>query len=251
MGVVLPSEVTWVLDLIGVEWPNIDEDELRSAADELRSLSSELTGHTGDAKSDIEQMLGANSAESLELFNALWKKLSDGHLQQLGEGLGVLATGLDIAAVVIEAMKLAAIVQLVVLAAEVIADQALAVETFGASEALAAAETAITRTVVKKLEDTAIQTVEQQLMQIVEGPIFAALESAGSELAGQLIGDALGTHSGVDLGAVASAGTDGFKQGVQDSEDQLSGMATSVVTDPLGSAEGAATGQGIPTGADA
>jgi hypothetical protein len=27
---VLPGEVAWVLDLIGVQWPNIDEDELRS-----------------------------------------------------------------------------------------------------------------------------------------------------------------------------------------------------------------------------
>lgn len=251
MGVVLPSEVAWVLDLIGINWPNIDEDELRSAADELRSIAEELKGHNGDAASDIEQMLGVNSAESLELFEALWKKLSDGHLQQLGEGMDILAVGLDIGAVVIEAMKLAAIVNLVILAAEIIADQAAAAFTFGASEALAAAQTAITQTIVKQLEQTAIQTVEQQLMNAIEGPIFAALESAGMELAGQLLGDALGTHSGVDLGAVANAGSDGFKQGVQDSENQLSGMANSVVNDPLGSLEGAATGQGIPTGSDA
>jgi hypothetical protein len=250
MGVVLPSEVAWVLDLIGINWPNIDEDELKSAAEELRSIAEEMKGHNGDAASDIEQMLGMNSAESLELFEALWKKLSDGHLQQLGEGMDVLAVGLDIGAVVIEAMKLAAIVNLVILAAEIIADQAAAVVTFGASEALAAAQTAITQAIVKELEQTAIQTVEQQLMDAIEGPIFAALESAGMELAGQLLGDALGTHSGVDLGAVANAGADGFKQGVQDSADQLSGMADSVVNDPLGAAEGAATGQGIPTGAD-
>ncbi|AHH93629.1 hypothetical protein [Kutzneria albida] len=248
MGVVLPGEVTWVLDLIGVTWPNIDEDELKSAAEELRSLAEELKGHNGDAKSDIEEMLGVNSAESLELFEALWKKIADGHLEQLGQGLDLLGTGLDIAAVVIEAMKLAAIVQLVVLAAEIIADQAAAAFTFGASEALAAAQTALTRTIVKELEQTAIQTVEQQLLQAVEGPIFAALESAAGELAGQLLGNALGTRSGVDLGAVADAGTEGFKQGVEDSENQLEGMANSVVNDPVGSLKGAATGQGIPTG---
>jgi hypothetical protein len=247
MGVTLPPEVTWVLDLIGVEWPNIDEDELRSAADQLRQLGSELSSNNGDAKSEIEEMLGVNSAESLQIFEALWKKLADGHLQQLGEGMDVLATGLDIAAVVIMGMKLAAIVQLVVLAAELIADQAAAIETLGASEALAAAQTEITEQIVKQAIQQCIQTVEQQLLSIVEGPIFAALQNAGSELAEQLVGDALGTHQGIDLGAVASAGAGGFSQGVNDSVNQVEGMANSVVNDPLGTAESVGTNQGIPT----
>ncbi|EWM14652.1 LigA protein [Kutzneria sp. 744] len=247
VGVTLPSEVTWVLDLIGVEWPNIDEDELRSAADQLRELGSELSSNNGDAKSEIEEMLGVNSAESLEIFEALWKKLAEGHLQQLGEGMDLLATGLDIAAVVIMAMKLAAIVQLVILAAEIIADQAAAIETLGASEALAVAQTEITEQIVKQAIEQAIQTVEQQLLSVVEGPIFAALESAGTELATQLVGDALGTHQGLDMGAVANAGVDGFSQGVSDSVDQVEGMADSVVNDPLGTAESVATNQGIPT----
>jgi hypothetical protein len=247
VGVTLPSEVTWVLDLIGVEWPNIDEDELRSAADQLRELGSELSSNNGDAKSEIEEMLGVNSAESLQIFEALWKKLADGHLQQLGEGMDMLATGLDIAAVVIVAMKLAAIVQLVILAAELIADQAAAIETLGASEALAVAQTEFTEQIVKQAIEQAIQTVEQQLLSVVEGPIFAALESAGEELAMQLVGDALGTHQGIDMGAVANAGVDGFSQGVSDSVDQVEGMADSVVNDPLGTAESVATNQGIPS----
>ena len=251
MGVTLPSEVAWVLDLIGINWPNIDEDELRSAADQLRQLGSELNSNNGEAKSDIEQMLGVNSSESLAIFEALWKKLSDGHLQQLSQGMDLLADGLDIAAVVIMGMKLAAIVQLVTLAAELIADQAAAVETLGASEALAAAQTEFTEQIVKQAIDQAIQTVEQQLMQVVEGPIFSALQSAGTELAEQLVGDALGTHQGLDLGAVANAGASGFSQGVQNSEQQVEGMANSVVNDPLGTAESVATNQGIPTGADA
>ncbi len=247
MGVTLPSEVAWVLDLIGVEWPNIDEDELRSAADQLRQLGSEMSSNNGDAKSDVEQMLGVNSAESLQIFEALWKKLADGHLQQLGEGMDILATGLDVAAVVIVGMKLAAIVQLVVLAAELIADQAAAIETLGASEALAVAQTEFTEQIVKQAIEQAVQTVEQQLLSVVEGPIFAALSSAGEELATQLVGDALGTHQGLDLGAVAGAGADGLSQGVSDSVSQVEGMASSVVNDPLGTAESVATNQGIPS----
>src|SRR5579871_2315713 len=126
MGVTLPSELVWVLNLIGVNWPNVDEDQLRDTANQLRQLAGELEGNTGDAKSEIEQLLGVNQAQSLDNFNALWQKVASGHLPQLGQGLSLLGTGLDIAAVVIEGMKAAAIVQLGILAAEIIADQAAA-----------------------------------------------------------------------------------------------------------------------------
>src|SRR5207248_3177207 len=155
---------------------------------------------------------------------------------QLGQGLKLFGTGLDVGAVVIEGMKVAAIVQLVLLAAEIIADQAAAPFTFGASEAAAAAEVVATRQIVKQIFDQAVKAVEQQLIQVVEGPIFNALDSAASELAGQLLGNALGTQHGVDLGKVADAGEQGFNQGAQDAEQQISNMGKNVVNDPLGSA---------------
>jgi hypothetical protein len=221
MGITLPGEVAWVLDLLGVEWPNIDEDELRSIADDLRSLAEELRGHTGDAQADIAEMLGVNSLESLKRFEALWRKLAEGHLDQLAQGFDLLGTGLDVAAVVVVALKLAAIVQLITLAAELIADQAAAPFTFGASEAAAAAQISITRVIVKQLIEQAVQSVEQQLMDAITGPVFAALESAGMELAGQLLGNVLGTDEGVDFGKVAAAGGESFERGVQESAASL------------------------------
>jgi hypothetical protein len=225
VGLVLPGALTWVLDMVGVDWPNIDEDQLRSAADEMRQLADEFSGNTGDAKSSVEQMLANNSSDSLALFEALWNKLAGSHLPQLAEGLKVVGAGLDVAAVVVIGLKAAAIAQLAILAAEIISDQAEAVVTFGASEALIPVQTMATREIMKEVVDQAVKQVEQQLIQAVEGPIFEALTSAGEELTGQLLGDALGTHSGVDLGAVASAGGKGFEQGVQ-----------SVASDPLGAA---------------
>jgi hypothetical protein len=223
VGLVLPGALTWVLDIVGIDWPNIDEDQLRQAADELRQLATELTGNTGDAKSDIEQMLQNNTADSLELFEALWSKLAGSHLPQLAEGMKVVGAGLDVAAVVVVGMKAAAIAQLAILAAEIISDQAEAFFTFGASEALIPVQTLATREIMKTVIDQAVKQVEQQLLSAIEGPIFDALTSAGEELAGQLIGDALGTSSGVDLGSVASAAGGGFEQGVK-----------SEASDPLG-----------------
>jgi hypothetical protein len=228
VGIVLPDALAWVLNLIGIDWPNIDEDELRHAATELRTVSGELTSNTGDAHAEIEKMLGANSSESLALFQALWQKLAAGHLPQLGEGMNLLADGLDISAVVVIGLKVAAIAQLAILAAEIIADQAAAPFTFGASEAAIPVETEATSQIVKQIVKNAVDQVEQQLINAVEGPIFAALDSAAQEMAGQLLGDALGVHSGVDLGAVGSATGSGFAQGVKDSGRQ--------VTDPFGGA---------------
>ena len=247
MGMVLPGGLAWVLNLIGINWPNIDEDQLREAATTLRGLGSDLDSHGDEAKSEIEQMLHVNTGQSMDNFNALWQKVISGHLPQLKEGLNLLGTALDASAVVIEGMKVAAIVQLGILAAEIISDQAEAFVTFGASEALIPIQTEVTSQIVKAALKQAVDAVEQQLLQAVEGPIFSALESAAGNLAGQLLGDALGTHSGVDLGSVAGSGESGFSQGVKQTEDQVSGGADKVVHDPAGSAESLATGKGVPT----
>ncbi|HJP75512.1 MAG TPA: hypothetical protein VJ914_14680 [Pseudonocardiaceae bacterium] len=223
MGLVLPGALTWVLDMIGIDWPNIDEDELRSVGDELRQIAGDMTGTGDKAKSDIEQMLSSNSSQSLDLFNALWSKVAGSHLPQLAEALKAFAGVLDAAAVVVVGMKAAAIAQLAILAAEIISDQAEVVVTFGASEAEIPLQVAATRGIVKEIFDQAIKQFEQQLIQAVEGPIFDALGSAAEEMAGQLLGDALGTGSGLDLGAVASAAGGGFQQGVD-----------SVASDPAG-----------------
>jgi hypothetical protein len=226
MGIVLPDALAWVLNLIGIDWPNIDEDQLKSAATELRTISGELKGNTGDAQSDIAQMLGANSSQSLELFEALWNKVAAGHLPQLAEGMNLLADGLDVSAVVVIGLKVAAIAQLAILAAEIIADQAAAPFTFGASEAAIPVETEATSQIVKQIVKNAVDQVEQQLISAVEGPVFSALDNAAQEMAGQLLGDALGVSSGVDLDAVGSAAGSGFGQGVQDAEH--------TITDPVG-----------------
>ena len=200
--------------MIGIDCPNVDEDELRSAANDLRTLAGDLTGSTGKAKSDIESMLSNNSSQSLELFDALWQKVSGSHLPQMADGMKVVATALDASAVLVVGMKVAAIAQLAILAAEIIADQVEAFFTFGASEAEIPIEVAATRGIMKEIMDQAVKQVEQQLIQAVEGPVFQAIGNAGEELAGQLLGDALGTQKGIDLGKVASAGGSGFEQGV-------------------------------------
>lgn len=242
MGVVLPQELVWVLDIIGVSWPNINEDDLKEAADELKQIAQELESGHGDAKAEIEQMLSISSSQSLKLFEALWQKLSDGHLKDLAEGLKIFADVLEVVYGVIIALKTEAIVQLGILAAQLIADQAAAVETLGLSEAEAAGAIAICKTLVKRLLDEAVQQILAQLTQAVEGPIFSALKSAGGELAQQLLGDALGIGHGLDFSALEAAATRGGSQGLS----TLGSQAASALSDPGGSLVSLANGTGLP-----
>lgn len=231
MGLVLPGALAWVLDMIGIEWPNIDEDELRSGATQLRQLAGELTSNTGDAKSRIEQMMTNNSSDSLQAFDGIWQKLAGGHLPQLATGLRAIAVALDASAGLVVGMKTGAIVQLGILAGEILADQAAAPFTFGASEAAIPGEVEITSQIVKQIFKQIADQVEQALLNAVEGPVFSALGSAGEELAGQLVGDVAGTDSGIDLGSIANAGAQGFTGGVTseiDDPGSVVGLPSSV-----------------------
>ncbi|GLW68735.1 hypothetical protein Kpho02_10340 [Kitasatospora phosalacinea] len=251
MGVVLPDELAWVLDLIGINWPNVDEDEYREMADELRDLAQTLTSDTQVISGAVEGFLGVTKGPAADAFQAHWNKVAGTHMPQVGKGLELLATGLDGAAIVITGAKVAAVVQLGILAAEVIAAQAAAPFTFGLSEAGALGATQATRVIVRRLLKEAEQQLMSELVSLVEGPVFAALEGVAENLVIQLAGNALGTQKGIDWNRAADAGKEGFKDGVQQSVDQVKGYAE----DPAGAAKqfaqntvsGAAAG-GAPSG---
>ncbi|MGB3730501.1 hypothetical protein [Microbacterium sp.] len=44
MGMMLPNELVWVMEKLGFEWPDIDEDEVRKGATLVRDLGNDLEG---------------------------------------------------------------------------------------------------------------------------------------------------------------------------------------------------------------
>jgi hypothetical protein len=230
MGVVLPNELVWVLGSIGVTWPNIDEDELRKAGQEFRTLSADLSQHRSGALAEIEQMLHVNSSRSLKVFQALWEKVVKGHLSDLEEGLNILAQAMDVCADIVEGMKVAAIAELAAFAAETAADAAAAVATFGIAAAGEIALEQLTERLVNGIIQQAIQQVEYQIKQALLAPVIDTLTSAGINLAEQLVGNALGVDDGIDVGSIMSAGGSGASQGFS----TMGGQLTTMATDPLG-----------------
>ncbi|MFD0563035.1 hypothetical protein ACFQ2M_14075 [Kitasatospora saccharophila] len=165
MGVVLPDELAWVLDLIGVNWPNVDEDEFRDMADSLRTFADQIDDGNADSLRAVQRMISENVGPATDAFAAHWDKISGKHLHNLAEAGRLLATGLDGGAMVIAGAKVAAIAQLVIMATEVIAAQAAAPFTFGLSEAGALGATQATRLIVKRL----LKEAEQQIVSRADG----------------------------------------------------------------------------------
>lgn len=212
MGVVLPGWADEILDIIGVSWPNVDEDDYRAMADALREFADDIDDGANEAHQVIQSLVGsAGGSLGVEALNAHWGKINGKHLKGLAECGRLAGTAMDGVAVLIEGAKIAAIVQLGILAAEVIAAQAAAPFTFGLSELGALAGTQATRLAVRRIIKEVCQQVVEQIVSVALTPVEEALGAMVGDLVVQLGSNALGLQKGVDLGRAAQAGKDAGK----------------------------------------
>ncbi|MGP8298143.1 DUF6531 domain-containing protein [Streptomyces inhibens] len=226
MGVVLPGWADELLDLIGVSWPNVDEDDYREMANAMREFADDIDEGANEAHTAIQGLVGsAGGSLAIEALNAHWGKINGQHLQGLADCGRMAGTAMDGVAILIEGAKIAAVVQLGILAAEVIAAQAAAPFTLGLSEVGALAATQATRMIVKRLFKEVCQQVAEQVISIALTPVEEALGAMVGDLVVQLGANALGVQDGVDLGQTAKAGKEGFGQGVQHAKDSAKAAA--------------------------
>ena len=203
MAIELPSEVVSFLNFIGINWPDVDEDQVRAFAGHVRDFANNIDGTHQAATSTIQQMSSSYSGSSYEQLVQTWANMSNDHMRELIEGCNVVATAMDVAADVITAAKAAAIAELVVMAVSFVADQAAAVLTFGIAEA---AEAAIIEG-AKKLVNDLINQLEQHIIgEVLEKavtPLEGVVERAVSGLVFQGAQAALGVSA--DGGSVGAS----------------------------------------------
>ncbi|MFF4955016.1 DUF6531 domain-containing protein [Streptomyces chattanoogensis] len=239
----LPGWADELLDLIGVSWPNVDEDDYREMANAMREFADDIDEGANEAHSAIQGLVGsAGGSLAVEALNAHWGKINGKHLKGLADCGRMAGTAMDGVAVLIEGAKIGALVQLGILAAEVIAAQAAAPFTLGLSELGAMGATQATRLILKRLFKEVCQQVAEQVVSIALTPVEEALGAMVGDLVVQLGANALGVQDGVDLGHAAQAGKDGFKQGVHNAKESAKSAANS----PMGllSAGGGSGGSG-------
>ncbi|MEV7287240.1 nucleic acid/nucleotide deaminase domain-containing protein [Streptomyces sp. NPDC093252] len=209
MGLVLPSIVDEALDLIGVRWPNVDEDDYFEMATSLRDFAEQFEGHGGDAHTAMTRVLTSSEGWAVESMRKHWTHVKAGHLDKLPEVARLFADACDGVGQVIRGMKVKAGIELGVLAATIVAELAAAPLTLGITAAVAAGEIALMRTIAKRLIDEAVDQIVDELITRLTEPVTGRLQQLLTDTVLDLAEGAF--HPGDNPGAMqlASAGGDG------------------------------------------
>ena len=235
--IMLPVEVDWVLDLLGFQWPNIDEDKMREAAEAWSSFAVSARAAQQHGDSATQAVRGANSGEAIESFDNKWRKFSgDGFLAEAADAAEALSIVLQVVATIIMVMKIAVIAQLIALAFEFAAAQAAAPITLGASEAGAAAATATTRVMVREIiskakteiiqaiKDALAQKVKRSAREMAVDLIKELAMDSGKKVAGNLATQGIKSHFGAQQGFdFAAAGEAAAKPFVDKGKEVVDG----------------------------
>src|SRR5579883_970925 len=174
----LPGPVVTFLNVLGVPWPYLNEDEIRRFASMVRQFGQAVEQTHQDATRAIANISQAYQGASTQRMQSGWAHLSAQHVDEIVAGSHVLADALEVGADWVVAQKVEAIAELVSMAATFVADQAAAVATFGLAEAAVPAIIAAGR----KLMESLVQDLEQYIIgQVVEAaakPLFAKVAEA-------------------------------------------------------------------------
>lgn len=135
MAIMLPSEVSYLLNMLGYEWPEGNEDTIFSWGGRWMSYAGEVDGSAQLASSAHDFVVGANEGSAVKAFSAAFK---DGEgiektAHDLGSAGNVIGGVLYEMGAVVIALKIVVVVQLVLLAIQIAEAVAAAAATFGAS----------------------------------------------------------------------------------------------------------------------
>ncbi|MFD7107746.1 WXG100-like domain-containing protein [Streptomyces celluloflavus] len=233
----LPKEVDWILDLLGFNWPDADEDKMWEAAEGWSAFATAVRQYQADGIAAANAVRGANSGEAIEAFDEAWKKFAgggDGYLDEVIEAAEILSFALNAVATIVLTMKIAVIAQLIALAIEFAIAQAAAPVTLGASEIGAAAATQTTRMIVRRLLNEAKQkiihaiteAIEQKAVKKVREMLTDLFKDVGKDmakgLAQNLVAQGIQTHFGERKGV---SGGDAFDAMAKPALDKAKGIA--------------------------
>ncbi|MEV0374036.1 PE-PGRS family protein [Streptomyces sp. NPDC050636] len=188
MSIQLPGGVDWVLDLLGFNWPNADEDKLFECAQIWRDFAEAVNQANSSGSTAANEVFSANSGEAVEGFSKEWGAYNgsaggDNYLRDAAMAAEVIAFAFDAAALAVIAGKIAVIVQLVITAAELIAAQAAAPFTLGLSELGAAGAVQASRVIIRQILDKLKREVMEAATKAMEHATMDAIKKMTKDLA--------------------------------------------------------------------
>src|SRR5690606_15493626 len=126
-------ELGEILNILGFDWPMSNEDQLFAMGQEWMAVTGPIEEKLREAAETAQRTWSENVGESIDAFREWWEA-EDSPAHALSEaltGANLAGAALMICAGIILALKIAVIVQLVILAVQIAAALAAAAATFG------------------------------------------------------------------------------------------------------------------------
>ncbi|PRH78710.1 hypothetical protein C6N75_13485 [Streptomyces solincola] len=197
MGYTIPEGVDTMLDIVGVGWPNVDEDAYRDMADSLREFADDADDDAGIAYGHIQKLLATGQSESLTALDKHWSRVQGKH-RDLAAAARLVAGALDRVADIIVARKILAVGELADLCATVGITLAFAPVTAGLSTLIAGAKITATRIAFKRILREMAEAVVAEIVATLTEPAVAAIENIVADLAIQTALNVAGVQDGYD-----------------------------------------------------
>ena len=181
MGMMLPNELIWVMEKLGFEWPDIDEDELRRGAQIISGFRDDLEVSLQAVDRKVNgDLAAAMRGQAGPAFVSAWNTNRSQNLQKLLDLLGPVPTGMDIAAGVVLGLKIKVIADVTTTMITLVAMLTNPITAAGAGPMLL-----IKKRLLNAAVDIAVeQALNQVLPMVIEpmaeqlpGVIMAALDS--------------------------------------------------------------------------
>jgi uncharacterized protein YukE len=177
VGKKLPGELVEVLDLVGVQWPDIDEDEIRDTAKDYRNLAEGIRDVITEGNRACSHIVGGRSrGRTVDALDRRWGRLTTKDLSTFAKALDDLGDALDDCAGLIEGCKVACIAELTATAAGATAGVVGMFFTAGLSGLLSAAAIAACRLALHEAIDYAVEKITEIVTGRIESKILTRIE---------------------------------------------------------------------------
>ncbi len=181
MGMMLPNELVWVMEKLGFEWPDIDEDELRRGSGMVRVFTHDLETKIQVMDRKVNgDLAAAMRGQAGPAYVGAWNANRSQNLQRLLDILGPAPTGIDLAADAVFALKMKVIADVTTTMIALVAMLTNPFTALGAGPMLLIKKrllNAAVDTAIEQVLNQVLPTVIEPLAQELPGVIMAALES--------------------------------------------------------------------------
>ncbi|MDP3950579.1 hypothetical protein [Microbacterium sp.] len=179
----LPNELVWVMEKLGFEWPDIDEDEVRRGAVLVRTLGTDLESVIQSVDRKVNGDLGvALRGQTGPATVSAWNTNRSQNLQKLVDIMPPAATAMDVGADAIFALKMKVVFDVTTTMIALVAMLTNPVTALGAGPMLlikkkllnAAVDIAVEQ-LLEQLLPMAIEPMSEQLPAVIDAVLNAPM----------------------------------------------------------------------------